>query len=58
MSADLVNYYKDILRGCPDEDIDFYLEDANMNLSSLEEYNEVYNAAFERYLKEGGENEN
>ena len=58
MATDLVNYYKDILRDCPDEDIDFYLEDANMNLSSVEEYNEVYNAAFERYLTEGGENEN
>ena len=52
MSIDLVAYYQDIVRNCPEEEIDFYLEDANMNLSSVEEYNEVYNAAFERYLED------
>ena len=52
MSIDLVAYYQDIVRNCPEEEIDFYLEDANMNLSSPEEYNEVYNAAHERYLEE------
>ena len=52
MNSDLVAYYQDILRNCAEEEIDFYLEDANMNLSSPEEYNEVYNAAFSRYLEE------